>query len=264
MRCHRALQQLGERRHFVARVDGARAEHDDRLPRGGDDAGGFFHERRIGLGRRVRHGGRQGRDRRPLRHRVPRAFERRRPLPPAQHPREGLVDETGCGTRMLDARGPFDQRLERAELIRQLVQDAVALADLGRRDLAREAQHRRVAGIGGAERRRGVEHARTRHAGIDGGLARRPRVAKRHIGGALLVPCADEADLVAPLVKRVEERVGVRARDAEDQLDAVPDQAVHDGLAGCHGLAAHGTNTTEPKLRRASRSRWAAAASRSA
>jgi hypothetical protein len=77
----------------------------------------------------------------------------------------------------IPARQPTNDR----GLIRKLVQDAVAGADLLRRDLAEEREDQRVTRISGRQSRRRVQKTWARHAAVDSGLACRLRKAKRHV-----------------------------------------------------------------------------------
>ena len=84
------------------------------------------------------------------------------------------------------------------------------------RDLAGQAEYRRVGGIGGAERGSRVQHTRTRDHAVGTGVAGRPRMTEGHVGGALLVAAADEADAVAGPVHRVEKMIELPAGQAID------------------------------------------------
>ena len=105
--------------------------------------------------------------------------------------RNARADQAGRVLRLADAVGPFGQRAQDADLVGDLVQEAVAFADRAARDLADQRKHARAGRIGGGERRGRVEETRTRHHRIDRGLAGRERRAERHVGGALLVAGVD-------------------------------------------------------------------------
>ena len=177
------------------------------------------------------------------RHRVPRHLDRDRAGPPRQHLAERLVDDLRRVGRTLDARRPFRQRAQGGELVGQLVQMAAAAAEEGRGNLPRDAQHRRAAPVRRAQRRRGVEDAGPRHDREHARPARRARIAERHVAAGLLVTGADGADLLAALLQRVEQRIELRARQAEHRVDAVGDQRLDDRHAAGHrpglGLVPH-------------------------
>ena len=232
---HRRVQLLGQRAHGVASVLRPAADHDHRPLGGCQQLGGGLHLQRRRRGR-LRHGsGAQRLDVGAGRHRVPRHLHRHRAWPPRQHLPERLVEDLRRVGRALDARGPFRQRAQGGELVGQLVQVATAAAEEGRRDLPRDQQHRRATPVRGAQRGRGVEDAGPRHHREHARPTRRARVAERHVAARLLVPGADRADLVAALLQRVEQRVKLRARQAEHRVDVVGDQRLDDRHAAGHG-----------------------------
>src|SRR5450759_1461804 len=109
---------------------------------------------------------------------------------------------------------------------------AAAAADVVRLDVAGNAQHRGVGPVRRAQGGAGVEHARPRHAGECADAAGGFGVAIGHVAAALLVPVDDETYLVPVLIQRVDEIVSVRARNAEDRVDAIAYQRSGDRLAG--------------------------------
>ena len=101
-------------------------------------------------------------------------------------------------------------------------------------DLAADAQDRRVGGVSGGERRRGVEQPRPRHHGIGADLAARPRIAVGHVGRALLVPGMDHPERLAGVVERDEQRVVLHAGEGKDRVHPVPAQHLDQRLAARH------------------------------
>ena len=90
---------------------------------------------------------------------VERAFQRHRPRP--ARGRCQIACETR-GRRLLraaDALGPFGDVAHQAQLVVDLVQMAVAPVDVGLRDLADQADHRRVHAVGGEQRGAGIQQA---------------------------------------------------------------------------------------------------------
>ncbi len=98
-----------------------------------------------------------------------------------------------------------------------------------RRHLAGQAQHRLVAAERGEQRRARIEHAGAGHHAEHAGLARRTRVAERHVAAGLLVPRADHLQL--RLMEGVEQAVDLRAGQAEHGVDAMRDEAIDDRFA---------------------------------
>ena len=116
---------------------------------------------------------------------------------------------------------PARERTHRRELIWKLVQIANAATDALAGDLAGEAQHGRIGGVGRAQRRCGIEHARARHHGVNAGAPCGARVAERHVRRALLMPRADEAHLAGTAIHRIEEMIELPAGQSENRVDAV-------------------------------------------
>ncbi|UGS34754.1 hypothetical protein DSM104329_01136 [Capillimicrobium parvum] len=227
----RRLQVLGELEYLRRGVLRPAADHDHRLPRRREQLGGAVE--RIAVGRWRRHRPRVAvvRDGGALVEDLPRHGERHGLRPSAAHVRERLGHHPRRLRRVVDALRPLRDRPHRRQLVGQLVQVAEPLAEVRRRHLAREAQHRGARAVGRGDRRRGVEEADARHDGADAGPARRPRVAERHVRGRLLVARRDDLQAVGRGVERVEEPVGLHARDAEHRVDPVGEQAVDDGLS---------------------------------
>ncbi len=84
------------------------------------------------------------------------------------------------------------------------------------RDLADQAEHRRVHAVGGEQRRAGVEQAGAGHHGIGLRLAGRERRAERHVGRALLVAGVDDRKPVGGALEGVEQVVVVHAGQRVD------------------------------------------------
>ncbi len=179
---HGGVQRVRQRLDRGGRVLGAAAHHDHRALRlaraaaaacsmsGGGGA--------VGAPGALRGGGH------PLGagHGIPRHLHRDRAGPAGQHLPERLLDDRRRVRRALDAGGPFHQRSQGAELVRQLVQVAAATAQELRRDLAGDAQHGRVA----APRRC---TARPRCSARPGPAPRRTRRAARSSGRSRM-PCS--------------------------------------------------------------------------
>jgi len=107
-------------------------------------------------------------------------------------------------------------------------------------DLTGEAEYGRMCSVGGCESRGGVEKAGAGHDNIDAGLSGGERVAKGHVGCALLMARLDGAYLVAGIVNGVVEGVVVYAGQGEDGVDAVGEEALDKrfaaGTDGVHRL----------------------------
>jgi hypothetical protein len=112
----------------------------------------------------------------------------------------------------------------------------VTAADFGRWNLAGHTQYRRIAGVGRAQRRCGIEHPGTRNAAINAYPAGRPRIAVCHVSRTLFVPRDDEADAIASLIECIDELVGMRARNTKNAVDAVVYQRGNNGLRAIHFL----------------------------
>ena len=222
---HRGLQHLAELAELRLGAEHAAADEDRRIPRrrrGGSPPARSRRDRaraavRRGHGCGRGPGGARGRD-------VRRNLDDDRPPAAAIQLPEGLVDDRRNGGRGVDPRLPFRHRGERPELVRDLVQEAEAAADMAGRDLAGDAKHRRIAGIGGRERRRRVEDARAGNHQAGAGTPGRLRIAEGHIGGRLLMARVDDPDRILDVVERVEDPVELQAGQAENGVDAVPRQ----------------------------------------
>ena len=236
VREHRCLQPLRDLAQRVARVSGAAAGDDERA------FGRHEEPRRVldrpGVGGDRRRDGRRfdALDVRLQPEHVHRRFDRDRTRHPGAqciecgaHPRRGLG-------RVLDARGPLGEPAQQGELIGELVQQPVPLADGMGGDLSGDREHRGAGGVGGGERCGGVQDPRPRHhrAGAD------PRaclgIAEGHVRGGLLVAGVDHPDAVALVVQRVEQGVELDAGKPEHGVHPVRDEGAHDGARGRHPL----------------------------
>ena len=126
---------------------------------------------------------------------------------------------------------------QEAELVVDLVQMAVALVDVGLRDLAYEADHRRVHAVGGEQRRTGVQHARSRHDGEGLRLAGRQSRAQRHVRRGLLVSRMNHAQAVGGVIEGVEQWIVVQAGQGIDGVDAMAQEGFDRGFGS--GEAGH-------------------------
>ena len=126
---------------------------------------------------------------------------------------------------------------QEAQLVVDLVQMAVALVDVGLRDLAYEADHRGVHAVGGEECRTGVQHARPRHHGEDLRLAGRQRRAQRHVCRGLLVPRMNDAQAARGMIEGVEQWIVVQAGQGIDGVDAMAQEGFDRGFGS--GEAGH-------------------------
>jgi len=139
-------------------VRSAASNVDHRTPGGGNDMGGSGDRIRIGRGRldsanpRIGHLGL-------ARHDVRRHLDRHRSRAARAQLPKGFRDRGGGSFWSIDPCGPLGERTERCELVGQLVQLTETAADGLRRDLPGEAQHRRIAGVRGAERGGRVEYS---------------------------------------------------------------------------------------------------------
>src|SRR5256884_421602 len=128
---------------------------------------------------------------------------------------------------------PFRDRRDRVELVVDLVQHADVLPELSLRHLAREHQHGRGGGVGGAEAGGRVEEPGPRH---DEGRAEgrsRAGVAVGHVRRRLLVACDDEAD-PGLVPERRQHPVELDAGQAEHHPHAFAVELFHERLAAGH------------------------------
>ena len=146
--------------------------------------------------------------------------------------RERGVDRLDRVVRVGRRARPRDERVHRGALVLALVQEAgVAALDAGRHR-GREDQDRDGVGVGGRRGRGRVDHARTAGAQDDAGPPGDPGVAVGRVAAAGLVARRDVPDAVRRQVPVQLERV--RARDAEDEFDAVLRERADDRLAAGH------------------------------
>ncbi len=230
----RRLQQLGQLEHLAARVERAAADHDHRVSRPLQQVRGALERGRVGergdlAGVRVDERNGLG-----LVEHLPGHFERHRAWSSARGLAERLGEERRRRGRVLDAPRPLGQGAQRRQLVRELVQVPAAGAEELRGHLAGQADDRGARGVGGAERRARVQHARPGDDGVDPWFAGRFRVAERHVGGRLLVTRADDAERAAGALEGVEQAVDLRAGQREHGVHLVPEQRRHDRVTAGH------------------------------
>jgi hypothetical protein len=126
---------------------------------------------------------------------------------------------------------------QQAELVVDLVQMAVALVDVGLRDLPYKADHRRVHAEGGEKRGARIQHARTRHDGEGLRLAGRQSRAQRHVGRGLLVSRMNHAQAVRRVIEGIEQWIVVQAGQGIDRVDAMAQEGFDRGFGS--GEAGH-------------------------
>jgi hypothetical protein len=137
-------------------------------------------------------------------------------------------------TRVISALGPIDHAPAHRQLVLDLMGDAVILANMLRRDLPGDPEHRLVRRVSGDHRRHRVQQPRPGHDRKHPGAPSRLGIAHRHERRALLVPRVHHLQIVPALVKRVIKRVELNSGNAEDGIDAIVDQRADDGLAASH------------------------------
>src|SRR5262249_23042470 len=147
---------------------------------------------------------------------------------------EGGADESRRVLRPRDALCPFGERAQDADLVRNFVQEAMALADRAAGDLADQRKDARPGRIGGRERRGAVEESRARDDRIDGRPASRERGAKRHVGGALFVPRVHDLERVAGVEHGIEQMVALDSGQTVDRRKAMSDERSDDGVTAAH------------------------------
>ena len=165
---------------------------------------------------------------------VHRRFDRHGTGHPGAELVERGVHERRRLRRVLDAIGPLREAAQDRKLVRDLVQQPVALTDGMCRELPGDREHRRAGGPRGGEGCGGVEDPRPRNHDVGADVRARLRVAERHVGGGLLVAGMNDADVVSLVMQRVEHRVELDAGKPEHRVDAVRDQRAHDGPSGRH------------------------------
>ena len=155
--------------------------------------------------------------------------------------RPEVLERVADGGRGLGGRAgapaPRDERVHRRSLALALVQEAgVATLHAGRHRRRHDQDRHRV-GVRGRGRRRGVHQARAARREHDPGAAGDARVAVGRVAAALLMAGRHVPDAARGQVPVDRQRV--RARDAEDQIDAAGTQGAGHGLAAGHRLADH-------------------------
>ncbi|MNQ79474.1 hypothetical protein D3C85_944200 [compost metagenome] len=159
-------------------------------------------------------------------------MHRARPL--AVEHRKGAGDQLGQVLGGQGHGGEGGDRRGNGALVLGFVQAAPAFAEAGRVVDAGNHQHRDRIGVGLANGRRGIGHARAGDDEAHAGLATDPRIAVSHEAGALLVARQHMADAAAG--QATVELQGVYAGDAEHGVDAVVGQQADQGLAAGEGF----------------------------
>ena len=233
-RDHAGLEVLGERgeglagvaqHHTAARVDDGPLRGDEQIHRAAHVRGGGGGAHRA---HRVQHQRLAF-----LFHRFRRHLELHRARAAAGELIHGRAHGGGHLGHLEHAAAPLGDGADALELVVDLVQHADVLADLRLRDLTRQHEHRRGAGVRGAEAGGRVEQARPRHHEGGADPAARARVAVRHVRGRLLVPGLDEAD-VRLLAQRRHYPVELHAGKTEHDADALTMELLDECFAAGH------------------------------
>ena len=116
---------------------------------------------------------------------------------------------------------PLAEPLHDAELVRDFVQLAGALADQAGGYLPGQGKHLGAHGIGSRARGSCVQDARPQHHAEGLRPAACKRCTERHVGGRLLVAGMDGPDGVAGVVNGVEEDIILHTGQAVEGIDAV-------------------------------------------
>ncbi len=109
---------------------------------------------------------------------------------------------------------------------------AVALVDVGLRDLADQADHRRVHAVGGQQRGAGIQQAGAGHDGEGLRLAGGECGAQRHVGRRLLMARMDHAQAIGRVVEGVEQRIVMQAGQGVDRVEAMAQEGFDRGFGG--------------------------------
>src|SRR5437870_2906388 len=153
---------------------------------------------------------------------------------------EGVAHVFGDAARVVDLRGPLRDVPEHAAVVDLL--ERLAVGEGARHLTGEEDERRRILG-GGVDADRRVRRPRTARDQRDAGPPAELAVGVGHVRGAALVPADDEADTVARVVQPVQHRQMALARDAEDVVHALDEQALHQDLPAAPGQcrwASHG------------------------
>ena len=228
----RRLEHLGELDHFGAGVERAAAHHDNRPLGGAQDLGGRRDRLVVDRFRRQWQRLVGQRDLAALAPGIERAFQRHRPRPARGRLPDRLRDQGRRLLRTADALGPFGDVAHQAQLVVDLVQMAVALVDVGLRDLADQADHRCVHAVGGEQRGAGIQQAGAGHHGEGLRLAGGERRAQRHVGRRLLVARMDHAQPIGGVVESVEQRIVMQAGQGVDRVEAMAQEGFDRGFGG--------------------------------
>jgi hypothetical protein len=140
---------------------------------------------------------------------------------------EGLADQLGDASGVLDLGHPFGHRSEHVAVVDFL--ESLAVGRLAR-DLADQQNHRRRILEAGMQSDAGVGGARTARDESDAGLAGQLAVGLGHVGGAAFLAADDVADRVALGIERVQRSQVAFARHAEDGVGAMDAELIDQDL----------------------------------
>ena len=235
----RRLQYFRHALEFRSGIQRARSGDDDRISRGTQNSGRLLHRVRVRRARFVRGGRFEQRGFAATLHHVRSHFQRHRKRPSRMQLPKRLGHHFRRSRAARNTLGPLRQPLQDPELIVDLVQHAPAPVDVLRRDLARQTQHAGVGGIGRDQSGSRVEDAGSGHHAEHPGAPGGGGIAQRHIGRALFVAGVDDLGGTLVLRQRVEQSVGLTAREPEDGIDAVRQHRAHQRFASRH-FSLHG------------------------
>ena len=139
---------------------------------------------------------------------------------------ERLAHDLGDDRRVGEPGVPLGDRPHHAQEVDVLVRLLVHPLEVA---LAGERHERRAVEEGVGDRGHEVQRARAERAEADAGAAGQPAVDVGHVGAALLVAHRDELDRRAR--QRLVQVERLLARDAEDVLDALGLEALHEDVA---------------------------------
>ena len=143
------------------------------------------------------------------------------------------MDGAGDILDVQDAFAPLGDRTNDVELIVDLMERSLVLPQHIALDLARHQQHRRGAGIGGAQRRRGILDPWSWHHQPHPRFSSHPSIAIRHIGGGLFVAHGDQFHVGLP-IKGIVDPHDLHTWEAKHTFDAFPLQCLDDCLPTRH------------------------------
>ena len=172
----------------------------------------------------------------PRREHILRQRDDDRPREPGHGNLQAPQDRLGNARRIGDLRHPFGDAAEHACVI-DLLERVATQVRRGHLPDQQDQGHRIL--LRGVDRNRGVARARAAaHAG-DAGTAGEARIGERHEPRPGFVAAHHRVD-VGPAMERVEQREIALARDAEEAVDAMRDEARDDQFCGGrHGCSVH-------------------------